>query len=478
MKISEIFNLNRSQYELDFVDIDIDKDLPLFLDPYYISKMEFPFAVSAYSTLNNFFEYLLVLLRQNYMKEAREIFSYLGETNEICLGMSKGIPSGKGMGPADTERIFESLLKSKAYRTGLMEDIEDFRIFVPNIDKDKVSDMTTNIIKKHLIEYTQEQCKIWDIPLTSGVPSGYFWNPRLKIWDNEYTDMLIYDNRKIILVPKRIVSFSKKYTSEQYMQHFVLYFLQDEHLRLQSNLVKFRKDQTPYVTKVSIKESLPKVDKEWLANFTLNHPEVFRDFKKDTIKKIKEVENYELTNEDLTTITTHLIRKLENLPTGANHATEYHKTVLGVLELLFYPYLCNPRIEKEIHSGRKRIDITFDNCAESGFFYRLPNIHQIPSSIIMIECKNYTQDLKNPELDQMAGRFGPNRGKFGIITCRKIENMELYIKRCQDTHKDDRGLIIPLVDDDLIKMLEDFPQKLEQSWENILQDKLHQVKID
>ena len=51
------------------------------------------------------------------------------------------------MGPSDAAKIFLSLSESKAFQTGIMEDIEDFRNFVPNVDKDKMSDMTANIIK-------------------------------------------------------------------------------------------------------------------------------------------------------------------------------------------------------------------------------------------------------------------------------------------------------------------------------------------
>lgn len=36
MKVSEALKLEKSQFELDFVDVDIDGDLPLFIDPIYI----------------------------------------------------------------------------------------------------------------------------------------------------------------------------------------------------------------------------------------------------------------------------------------------------------------------------------------------------------------------------------------------------------------------------------------------------------
>ena len=59
MKISEIFNLNKSQFGLDFVDTTSEVDTPLFLNPYFISKSDSEFGGASYFLLNDFFSTLL-----------------------------------------------------------------------------------------------------------------------------------------------------------------------------------------------------------------------------------------------------------------------------------------------------------------------------------------------------------------------------------------------------------------------------------
>lgn len=473
MKISELFNLNKTQYELDFVDIDPNVDTPLFLDPYYISKCEFPFAADAYVSIRSYFEFLLALLRGGRVEQARELFSHLGESNDVCLGMSRGKPQGRGMGPKDTDVIFKELLKSRAIFSGVMEDIEDFRIFVPNVDRDKVSDMTANIIKLHLLDYTIQQCKLHNIALKHAVPSGMYWDGKNKKWDNQYVERLVVNDKPILLVPKRIVSFTDKYTAKEYKQHFVLNYLQNEHLRIGSSLVKKYKNGEKYVTKKSIEE-VEIIDKEYLARFTESHPEVFQGFKTGIESKFEGVHGSVLEDLNVNEICSYLISKLAATPSGTKNASEYHNLIIGILELLFYPNLSSPQKEKEIHDGRKRIDIVFNNSAEKGFFFVLPNHDvRLPCPYVFVECKNYTGEVANPEIDQLSGRFSNRRGRVGILTCRELEDN--FIKRCVDTFHDDRGLIIPLDDNDLIKALQEYPTEGVEAIEKTLIHKHEQI---
>jgi hypothetical protein len=475
MRISERYTLNKSQAELDFIDIDTSRDIPLFLDPFFLSIRQDHWSIETTRTIKSFFQRVIDLLSQGDTNAAKELFQHLHEPNATCLGMSRGTPRGRGVGSGDTDDIFESIANSRAAQSGLIQDLEDNLLFVDGFGKDKLSDMTTNIIRKHLIEYTQNQCLLHGIPLQNNVPSGFYWNRQTMAWEQHYANMLVINNRIILFVPKGVVSFCNDYTPSKYYNHFVLNFMQNEHLRMNSALVQKKKDGTRFVTKKDLK-ARNAFSKDFLADFSQRNPTVLNSFK--TLTKTNSLTNIEIADINIRDLITHLIAELQSIPAGNADATRYHRLITGILELIFYPHLIYPTLEREIHNGRKRIDITFDNAASDGLFLRFSQNMGLPCQHIMVECKNYSSDPINPELDQLSGRFSPNRGRVGLLLCRTIDDMNLFINRCQDTYRDDRGLIIPLTDSDIINMLLNYDNWNSNFIDNFLADRVRQITIN
>lgn len=470
MKISEIFNLGVKQVQLDFVDINIKKDYPLYIDPYLISTRTDPWSIEVDRTIKSFFSKVAEHIRNDEHANAIELFQFMSEPKETCLGISRtGTDNGRGVGEENATGIIKEIIRIKAIETGVVQNIEDIIVFVDDVDKDKLSDMTTNIIRKHLIDYTKEQCKIWGIPLAVNESLPY-WDPVEEDWVTCQDELLFYKGRELLLVPKAIVSYISEYNAQKYGWHFVISEERDEQLRRRSVLVKYRKYKNG-----KEKYSLPKKDvdkaisrqiadgefesrKDFLRQYTQKKPELFERFRKTRKGTAKSLSNDEIMqftgHEDIHKIIDALIINLNSIPIGTKHASEYHKFIRSVLEILFYPHLNNPTIEEKLHQGRKRVDIVMNNISCNGFFYRLQDINKIFCPYVFIECKNYGKDISNPELDQLSGRFAFNKGKFGILMCRTIEDKQLLYQRCSDTYKDDRGLIIPLDDNDIIEMLE------------------------
>ena len=105
---------------------------------------------------------------------------------------------------------------------------------------------------------------------------------------------------------------------------------------------------------------------ELVGNFSES---AFAKFKQKTVDKISNIDDALITQEEVNAVIDTLIDELKNIPVGATGATRYHHLISGILELLFYPHISHPRIEQEIHEGRKRVDIVFSNTAETGFFF-------------------------------------------------------------------------------------------------------------
>lgn len=477
MKITQAFGLGVTQHEIDFVDIDTDADLPLFLDPLFLSARRDAWSVNASRTIRSFFQTFVRFATNGELGRARALFDHLHEPNETCLGLSKGDPQGRAIGVDNAQRLFESILNSRAVETGIVEDLEDFRLFVPGIDKDKISDMTTNIVRGHLLQYTKNQCVLWGIPLRPGMPTGFYWDRESSNWVNGFDDALVVDGKRILLTPKAVVSFVKKYTADVYYRHFALSFLQHEHLSMGSALVQHRKDGTPFVTKESLKEAVAPYSKEFLAEFTARHPEIFKDFRTWAKTNTRSLANEELTDSNPIDVAQFLAAQLREVLPGSDGATRYHRLCSSILELLFYPKLTSPVVEQELFQGRKRVDLVFDNSAETGFFFRVHNTYEIASQFVFVECKNYNRELANPEVDQLNGRFSVNAGKVGLLLFRDAEDFETLLLRCRDIYLAQGNVIVPVRDQDLLGLLDNFGPASADRVEALLSERFRRIAL-
>jgi len=144
------------------------------------------------------------------------------------------------------------------------------------------------------------------------------------------------------------------------------------------------------------------------------------------------------------------VDKLRAIRSGTANATKYHRHVAALVTQIFAPQLGHAIIEKEINEGRKRLDVFWPNQAFANVFGHLGS--QYNARNIVGECKNYASELKNPEIDQLLGRFSRQRGEVGFLLCRKVRNRERTTKRCRDAFIDGRGMALVLDDDDVAIM--------------------------
>ena len=448
-RFSEYFKLGVSQHELDFVDISNEEDTSVYVDPYAIEIKNDNWSQAASESIRVFFKEVLDSLRDGDLARAEGLMSHLTEPKETFLGVSRGEPKGRGVGRGQARQLITAMRGSKAFQSGLLSDLSEMALYVEGIDRDKISDLTTNIIRDLLVEYTQEQCELYGID-TDDYNGPAFWNCQAQNWESRLVQLPYIQGAPVMLVPKYIVRKNLSLNSQEFYNKQITDFLVAENMKANSSLVQTIKGKR-VVYKTAVREENPK-SKSMIADMVRAHPDLL-----DLYKDIASKQGALLTIRDgipsILSVCSSLSAALLKIDPGRNDADRYHRLVMGVLTTLFYPKLIQPHLEWKINSGRKRIDIVFTNAADTGFFAQRRSDHKVNANSIIVECKNYSKDIANQEIDQLLGRFDENRGRFGILTCRSIDDEKILRERCKDASSRSRGYIIVLTDDDLIYML-------------------------
>ena len=315
LTFSKAFRINKSQSELDFVDIPLNNDIPLFIDPYALSQRPDVWSLSCHELIKYFFQLIIESIRAGNLDKARELLLHFKEPNETRFGLSRNRPQGAGIGRFQAEQLYAAISESSAVKTGFLSSLEECELMIEGISRDKISDLTTNVLRKKLGEYTVEQCKLYNVQLHQVSLAPYF-SADENAWVSEYYNLPIYKNKPVLLVPKFIARYSLDYDSSDYYNNYVLNYLQVENLSGGSSLVRTLKNGKKVVYKKDLKAIYP-FSKEFLFEFSKSNPEVLAKYRAELSALEKEHREIMEGSEEEAVLADSLLIALENIPPGA-----------------------------------------------------------------------------------------------------------------------------------------------------------------
>lgn len=300
IQIADYFHLGVSQSQLDFVNIRLDTDIPLFIDPSALKMMDTSWSRNCQKLISSYFKLVLDNIRNGDQEKAKMLLIELGEPNETHFGHSRNQSQGKGMGKIRAIKLWESLSNSLAVKTGLIKDLEDTVLMIDGIGPDLISDIVTNIIREPLIQYTEMMCKKYGITVTE-FRSGKLWNAEAEKWERKILPQVVAGvngkPKPLLLVPKELVRKSVTYNGGEYNCHYLYVELQKEYYS-QGLVRTIKNGETRFIFKKTLKEKfIGQSVKTQNINLTINRVNVLKQYKSQKEKyPLPKLSNDELTD--------------------------------------------------------------------------------------------------------------------------------------------------------------------------------------
>ncbi|WP_435623153.1 hypothetical protein [Flagellimonas sp.] len=271
--------------DIDFFDIPLDSDVEVFICPFLIenTKMKIPFSRKVYDRLVGF----LTELNKNYVRPNKRnlgisFLSHLHEPNEIHFGYSSS-NKGKAVAKEKATMIFDALRRNRFAKKGLhtTNQAHNVLLLVQGIGQDIMSDIILNVCRDIFAEFTFYVIEKQGIKNTKKFECEYY-DYNTKKWKRDYFNLPVYKGKKIILVPRKIVSGKRAY-SERYNWFVSSNYISVRILnkpkisRKEQRLFKKLKNGTKIIIIKRVYEAYKKPKKD-IIDFVINYPGSLDEF--------------------------------------------------------------------------------------------------------------------------------------------------------------------------------------------------------
>lgn len=270
--------------DIAFVDIPVDTDVKLFLDPSLIEAGKDSFSEWCATGVSSFFGAVFQACADRNINALRALLAHSAEPNESHLGLSMRKSQGRGASEEILFPIFEGLIAQGAFVKGTITSPNDICVLAPNFDQDRMSDLLTNILRNQLFEFTIAQCEKHNIPL-DGIRQGYCWEESSGIWMPRRWNCPTAYGRPVLLVPKEFVVCNYHMGVDSYISQYLLTYLQRQHLINHTSACHRRKLKDgrekwlpPKKVELRRTELVGASQKHFAMTFACEHPETLPQF--------------------------------------------------------------------------------------------------------------------------------------------------------------------------------------------------------
>jgi hypothetical protein len=429
-RLNDYHNLPFRQEEVDFAIPFLDEDIPLYVDPFLLWKINSQQDNALHNSIVNSFNQLGNLYVRGKESESRNILIELSECNEVGLGNSK-TRKGKKIGEKTADETLNLFKKIPQVNKQGFQHFEEIQLLVDQVSKDRISDITCSLMKSFLIDFTLDRCKKHSIPIDKSVISQYDYKKQTIVTEETYLPLNPINKQPVILVPKRWLKYNPWINYDNYYES---YYIKDVDKTFDGKLNRVE-----------------------ILNFNRSNYDLLQAYIAIKERNSKDLSSDPLFSQVPVLSSKRKLSTILKLPTGKtdNSDKEYEDHMVSLVSSMLYPHLDFAKEQSRTDSGTQIRDLIFYNNRSYDFLKDIYDTYE--SRQLVFELKN-VKEVEREHINQINRYLAEQFGRFGVIFTRNKVPKNIF-QNTIDLWSGQRRCILILDDSDLQMMCDVYESK-------------------